>query len=69
MGEKKQIKLIKPTATELAQLKENLSGLVGEYIALEDQKKEADADFNERMGEIWEEIRGLRLRIKEGEED
>ena len=57
-----------PTGEELQKLREKLSGLVGEYIGLEDQKKAADADYNERMGEIWDEVRGLREFIKEAEE-
>ena len=60
--------LIKPTPEQIEKLREKLSGLVGEYINLEDQKKAADADYNERMGEIWDEIRDLRARITEAEE-
>jgi hypothetical protein len=59
--------LIKPSPEELADLKERLSRNVGAFIALEDEKKEADADFNERLTELWEEIKGLRIRIREAE--
>ena len=60
--------LIKPTPEQIEKLREKLSGLVGEYINLEDQKKGADADYNDRMGDIWDEIRALRARITEAEE-
>ena len=60
--------LIKPTPEQIEKLREKLSGLVGEYIQIEDEKKAADADYNERMGDIWEEIRALRARITESEE-
>ena len=60
--------LIKPTPEQIEKLREKLSGLVGEYINLEDQKKGADADYNDRMGDIWDEIRAMRARITEAEE-
>ena len=60
--------LIKPTPEQIEKLREKLSEFVREYIQLEDEKKAADADYNERMGDIWEEIRALRARITESEE-
>ena len=60
--------LAPPTEKELAALREKLSGLVREYITLEDQKKDADADYNEQMADIWDEVRALRARITEAEE-
>lgn len=63
----KQEKLIKITAVELAELKDRLSGMVGEYIQLEEEKKNADQDWNERMGELWEKIKLQRARIEGGE--
>ena len=60
--------LIKPTPEQIEKLREKLSEFVREYIQLEDEKKAADADYNERMGDIWDEIRALQARIKEAEE-
>jgi hypothetical protein len=60
--------LAPPTEKEIADLREKLSGMVGEYINLEDQKKAADADYNERMADLWDEIRGIRGRINDAEE-
>ena len=57
-----------PTPQDLAKLREAMSGLVGEYINWEDQKKAADADYNKRMGDLWDRVRALRARITEGEE-
>ena len=60
--------LVKPTEEQIAALREKLSGLVGEYVNLEGKKKDADSDYNERMGDIWDEVRALRARISEAEE-
>jgi len=60
--------LAPPTEKELAALREKLSDLVGGYISLEEQKKAADADYNERMADIWDEVKALRARITEAEE-
>ena len=60
--------LIKLSPEELAGLREQLSKWVGSYIRLEDEKKEFDKDLTERMTEAWEEIKGLRARIKEAED-
>ena len=56
--------LIKMSAAELAELKSKLSGLVGEYIQLEGEKKAADEDWNGRMGELWEQIKLYRAKIE-----
>lgn len=63
----KQEMLVKPTAAELVALKNELAAKVSEYINLEDMKAEVNKDYGEQMGELWEQIRGLRIRIKEGE--
>lgn len=60
--------LVTPSAEQVAHMKHRLSGLVGEYIKIEDEKKAADSDFNERLAEIWDEVRGLRAQIKDAEE-
>lgn len=60
--------LFPPSPEEMSDNKEKLSTLVGEFIRIEDDKKAADADYNERLTELWDEIKALRARIKEGEE-
>ena len=67
-AEQRQPLLIKPTPEQIIRLREQLSGFVREYIEIEDQKKAADADYNERLGDLWAEIVGLRARITEAEE-
>ena len=66
MGNQKA--LFPPSPEELAELKQQLATLVGEYIEMEDHKKAADADYNKRLAHMWDEIRGLRARIKTGGE-
>ena len=65
-GTMRQEKLIRLTPAEVESLKSELSGKVGEYIKLEDEKKAADADFTERLNDLWDEIRGMQTRINEG---
>ena len=60
--------LVKPTQEQIEALRDKLSNLVCEFINLEDQKKAAANDYNERLDEIWAEVVGLRERIKEAEE-
>ena len=60
--------LFPPSPEEISAAKERLSTLLGEYIRIEDDKKASDADFNERLTDLWDEIRELRARIREGEE-
>lgn len=67
-AEQRQPLLIKPTPEQITKLREQLSGFVREYIGIEEEKKAADADWNNRMGELWEEIVGIRARITEAEE-
>ena len=59
--------LVRESPEEIQKLKARVSGLVSEYIALEDEKNEANKDYNSRMIEMWDEIKGLQLRIKEAE--
>ena len=68
MSKQAQQILFKPTPEQIADLRDKLSNLVGEFINIEDQKKAADADYNEQLGELWAEVVELRARIKEAEE-
>ena len=64
MKDLSQPKLIPMSEKELAELKDKLSGMVGEYLQLEEEKKAADQDWNERMGKLWEEIKLQRAKIE-----
>jgi len=66
MEEAQQL-LVKESPEEIQKLKARVSGLVASYIALEDEKNEANKDYNSRMVEMWDEIKGLQFRIKEAE--
>ena len=62
----KQEKLIKLTAAEIQKLENELSGHVAQYIKIEFEKRTADADYNERMTKLWNEIIAIQTRINEG---
>ena len=62
-----QPKLIPVSAEEIATLKDKLSSMVGEYLQLEEEKKAADQDWNERMSELWDEIKLQRAKIEAAE--
>ena len=59
--------LVKPSEEEIAKLKSRVSGLLAEYIAIEEERTEANRDFGERMKDLWDEIKGIQIRIKEAE--
>jgi hypothetical protein len=61
----KQENLIRLTPAQIQDLKSDLSGKVAKYIKIEDEKKTADADFNERLTELWDEIKEIQTRISE----
>lgn len=61
----KQETLIKPTPEQIAKDKIRLADLTIEYINLEQEKKAADADYAERLGELWEEICAIKAGMEQ----
>jgi len=65
-GAMKQEKLIRRSPQEIAELRQTQSAKLSEYIKIEAEKTAADSDYNERLNDLWDEIKGIQTRINEG---
>ena len=59
-----KLEIVKLTPAQVEELKIKLANNTIEYIKIEEEKKATDADFADRMKELWAEICGIKAELE-----